>query len=36
VRIMDREKLIEIAGGCYGVPEREYEKLLGPLRAKVD
>jgi hypothetical protein len=34
VRILDREKLIEIAGGCYGVPEREYEKVLGPLRAK--
>ncbi|AHF82850.1 cAMP-binding protein [Rhizobium leguminosarum bv. trifolii WSM1689] len=35
VRIVDREKLIEIAGGCYGVPEREYEKLLGlPLRAR--
>ncbi|MGO7611569.1 Crp/Fnr family transcriptional regulator [Rhizobium ruizarguesonis] len=29
VRILDREKLIEIAGGCYGVPEREYEKVLG-------
>jgi CRP-like cAMP-binding protein len=35
VRILDREKLIEIAGGCYGVPEREYEQVLGlPLRAK--
>ncbi|MBY5485393.1 Crp/Fnr family transcriptional regulator [Rhizobium leguminosarum] len=35
VRIVDREKLIEIAGGCYGVPEREYERLLGlPLRAR--
>jgi CRP-like cAMP-binding protein len=35
VRVLDREKLIEIAGGCYGVPEREYEKLLGlPPRVK--
>ncbi|MBY2944520.1 winged helix-turn-helix domain-containing protein, partial [Rhizobium leguminosarum] len=35
VRIVDREKLIEIAGGCYGVPEREYERLLGlPLGAR--
>jgi CRP-like cAMP-binding protein len=35
VRVLNREKLIEIAGGCYGVPEREYEKVLGiPLRNK--
>ncbi|MBY3158836.1 winged helix-turn-helix domain-containing protein, partial [Rhizobium laguerreae] len=31
VRITDRNKLIEIAGGCYGVPEQEYERLIeGP------
>lgn len=29
VRILDRAKLMEIAGGCYGVPEREYERLIG-------
>ncbi|MBY5406828.1 Crp/Fnr family transcriptional regulator [Rhizobium leguminosarum] len=28
VRILDRNKLIEIAGGCYGVPEQEYERLI--------
>ena len=27
--IRDRDKLIEIAGGSYGVPEAEYERLLG-------
>jgi CRP-like cAMP-binding protein len=35
VRVLSREKLLEVAGGCYGVPEREYEKVLGlPLRVK--
>jgi CRP-like cAMP-binding protein len=34
IRILDRAKLEEIAGGCYGLPEREYERLIGlPLRA---
>jgi CRP-like cAMP-binding protein len=28
VRVLDREMLLDIAGGCYGVPEREYEKVL--------
>ncbi|NKQ87586.1 Crp/Fnr family transcriptional regulator [Rhizobium ruizarguesonis] len=28
VRILDRNMLIEIAGGCYGVPEQEYERLI--------
>jgi len=33
IRIKDRPKLEEIAGGCYGVAEREYERLLGlPLK----
>jgi CRP-like cAMP-binding protein len=33
IRIIDREKLEEIAGGCYGLPEREYERLIGlPIR----
>ncbi|MBY5734673.1 Crp/Fnr family transcriptional regulator [Rhizobium leguminosarum] len=35
IRILDREMLLDIAGGCYGVPEREYEKVLGlPTRVK--
>jgi CRP-like cAMP-binding protein len=29
IRVLDREKLMESAGGCYGVPEREYERLIG-------
>ncbi|WP_017996647.1 Crp/Fnr family transcriptional regulator [Rhizobium leguminosarum] len=33
IRILDRPKLEEIAGGSYGVPEREYERLVGfPIR----
>jgi CRP-like cAMP-binding protein len=33
VRILNRERLEEIAGGSYGVPEREYERLIGlPIR----
>jgi CRP-like cAMP-binding protein len=33
VRVLDRAKLEEIAGGCYGLPEREYERLIGcPIR----
>jgi CRP-like cAMP-binding protein len=35
VRVLSREKLLDIAGGSYGVPEREYEKVLGlPARVK--
>jgi hypothetical protein len=34
VRVVDRAKLEEIAGGCYGLPEREYERLIGrPIRS---
>jgi CRP-like cAMP-binding protein len=29
IRVTNREKLEEIAGGCYGLPEREYERLIG-------
>src|ERR1700712_1381481 len=29
VHIRDRSKLEDMAGGCYGLPEREYERLLG-------
>jgi CRP-like cAMP-binding protein len=29
IRVIDREKLEEIAGGSYGLPEREYERLIG-------
>jgi CRP-like cAMP-binding protein len=32
VQIRDREALIEIAGGCYGTPEQEYERLMDPVR----
>ncbi|MGZ2384706.1 Crp/Fnr family transcriptional regulator [Rhizobium brockwellii] len=28
VRILNRDMLIEIAGGCYGVPEQEYDRLI--------
>lgn len=28
VRILDRDMLIEIAGGCYRMPEQEYERLI--------
>jgi CRP-like cAMP-binding protein len=31
VEIIDRAKLVEIAGGSYGLPEKEYERLLGPI-----
>ncbi|TDW35790.1 CRP-like cAMP-binding protein [Rhizobium azibense] len=35
VRILNRDMLLDIAGGCYGVPEREYEKVVGlPWRVK--
>ncbi|OWV89957.1 CarD family transcriptional regulator [Rhizobium sp. R635] len=29
VRILDRGRLEEIAAGSYGIPEREYERLIG-------
>ena len=29
IRVADRTGLEEIAGGCYGLPEREYERLIG-------
>jgi CRP-like cAMP-binding protein len=29
IRMLNRERLEEIAGGCYGVPEAEYVKLIG-------
>jgi CRP-like cAMP-binding protein len=32
ITIRDRAALEEFAGDAYGVPEREYERLLGPLR----
>lgn len=28
IRIIDREKLEEVAGGCYGAPEAEYMRLI--------
>lgn len=32
VIIRDRAGMREFAGDCYGAPEREYERLIGPLR----
>lgn len=32
VRIRDRAGLEEFAGAAYGIPEAEYERLVGPLR----
>ena len=32
--IVDREGLIELAGDSYGIPEAEYERLIGPFRDK--
>jgi CRP-like cAMP-binding protein len=29
IEVIDRQSLIEWANGCYGVPEREYERLFG-------
>ena len=29
IEVIDREGLIEWADGCYGVPEREHERLIG-------
>jgi CRP-like cAMP-binding protein len=29
IHVLDRERLEDIAGGCYGVPESEYERLIG-------
>jgi len=29
IRIVDRQKLEEIAGGSYGIPEDEYERHIG-------
>jgi hypothetical protein len=28
IRIIDREKLEDVAGGCYGAPEAEYKRLI--------
>jgi CRP-like cAMP-binding protein len=37
VRIIDRAKLEEVAAGCYGVAEAEYERLMGiPIKRLVD
>jgi CRP-like cAMP-binding protein len=35
ITVLSRDKLEEAAAGSYGVPEREYERLVGPLRAPV-
>jgi ribosomal protein L20 len=28
VNVVRRERLLEIADGCYGVPEREYQRVF--------
>jgi CRP-like cAMP-binding protein len=33
IRILDRAKLLEIASGSYGIPEGEYNRLIGPLQS---
>lgn len=33
--VRDRAALEEFAGDAYGVPEAEYERLIGPLRGRV-
>lgn len=35
IRVLDRAMLIDIAGGCYGVPEEEYERLMAAPRTSV-
>jgi hypothetical protein len=32
IAILDRSKLEEAAGDVYGVPEGEYERMIGPFR----
>ena len=34
ITIRDRGRLLELAGGSYGVAEAEYERLIGPFRDK--
>ncbi|MBB3999409.1 Crp/Fnr family transcriptional regulator [Aureimonas pseudogalii] len=29
IQVLNREGLLDLAGGCYGVPEAEYERLIG-------
>lgn len=32
ITVLNREKLIDLAGDSYGFPESEYERLIGPFR----
>lgn len=32
IKVLDRQKLIELAGDSYGIPEAEYERLIGSFR----
>jgi CRP-like cAMP-binding protein len=34
ITVVDREKLYDMAGGSYGCPEAEYERLIGPFRGE--
>lgn len=29
IQVLDRDRLVELTGGIYGVPEREYQRLIG-------
>jgi CRP-like cAMP-binding protein len=31
IKILDRDRLVRLAGASYGVPEAEYNRLLGPI-----
>ncbi|MEN3794357.1 Crp/Fnr family transcriptional regulator [Fulvimarina sp. MAC3] len=31
ITVLQRKELVKIAGGSYGMPEEEYERILGPL-----
>lgn len=36
VEILDREKLVDLAGDAYGAPEAEYRRLIGPFGRPAD
>ena len=36
VEIIDREKLVDLAGDAYGQPEQEYRRLIGPFGKSAD
>ena len=32
IKVLDRSGLLQRAGKSYGIPEMEYERLIGPMR----